>query len=542
MADEPKKIVGFPILKIRLHALIANDPVVTKTAAAVASVLLDELRGADQVVRMESKEIGRRIDRGRRQTSEAIGILDGRWIVVRRRKHWPSEYSFPLLTDPAALNERYNSMLQDVRNSARQDERKSAPVERPLERADARISAHDDARNSASECADFRTEGSPKPIYSQGAHRLLERLAVIAGLDRHSVTWPPEWRLGRDIVQGWLGKGWSPSLIERVAKKAMRSRRNRPARHGPPDTPAYFEKAIEQELSRKTANPSAAPVRTELHIPAGKSSHATRALADLEARKAAKAGVSEMAIAALQAPIAGADEAAAAAFTGPHILRVEKWGRTAGLAPGEARDLVAELLAACRHFPESSAQRETHFGQLFDIAGRKYGVTDREKIEWLRGQIPKLKADPMYWPRERPEIRDRTRRDRILKLIKAAPGQQADIAYLMRKTGWTRDAVVNLTRRLCDDGELVRVAPGVFTLRGLGASHVSAREQILAFFDAAPPDAEYKTVELAEKLGRTRLAIDGALHGHGALVRDGMVICVRRGVFKRAPTTREATA
>ncbi len=213
---------------------------------------------------------------------------------------------------------------------------------------------------------------------------------------------------------------------------------------------------------------------------------------------------------------------------------MEKWGKTIGMAAGEAKRLVAELFAA------AGPARQPHVPELIEMAGRKYGVIDREKIEWLRGQISKLKAHPLYWPRERPEIQDRTRRDLILKLIKAVPGKQADFAYLMRKTGWTLDSVKNQVRRLCDDGELVRVAPGLFTLPGLGTVHVPAREAILAWYRSQPPGTEAKAVELADMLGRPRQAIDAALHGNGRLVADGLVICVRRGVFVLAPHARDA--
>lgn len=217
------------------------------------------------------------------------------------------------------------------------------------------------------------------------------------------------------------------------------------------------------------------------------------------------------------------------------IPTVEKWGKLARppLARGEAQTLVSELYAAAGL--HGQRWRQTSFGKVFEICARKYGLVDHEKIKWLRWCINKFNDpdDPTWFPRERPEIRDRHRRDRVLDIVRGASDHRADIAHLMRRTKWTRDAVVNLTRRLCGDGELVRIAPGVFTLPGLGTAHVPARERIVAWFDAQPSNFEAKTIEIAAALDLPRQAVDSALHGHGALVRDGLIKAVRRGVFAR---------
>src|ERR1700719_5351811 len=100
MTDGPTKKTSFPVLKIRLLALINYDPVNTSLAKAIAQVLVDELRGPDKTVTIDSLEIGRRVGRcSRTQISEAIGIL-GPWTKVKRRKHGWSEYGFPLIRDP----------------------------------------------------------------------------------------------------------------------------------------------------------------------------------------------------------------------------------------------------------------------------------------------------------------------------------------------------------------------------------------------------------------------------------------------------------
>jgi hypothetical protein len=223
------------------------------------------------------------------------------------------------------------------------------------------------------------------------------------------------------------------------------------------------------------------------------------------------------------------------------VLQLERWGRRTrhwpGLEAGEARQIAAELIDAVLPMP----WRLEGLSDLVAIARRKYGVTARERIDWVREQIRLMKDNPRHFPRERPEIRDRTRRERILAIVRAAPDQRVSIAYLMRKTRWTRDAVANLTRRLCDpsedggDAELLRLSPGVFTLPGLGEQHVPAAKAVLTWFESQPPETEVKALQLAEAIGRTRQAVDSALHGNGALIKNGQVICVRRGVFKMAP-------
>jgi hypothetical protein len=165
---------------------------------------------------------------------------------------------------------------------------------------------------------------------------------------------------------------------------------------------------------------------------------------------------------------------------------------------------------------------------------------DHEKIEWLRKQIIELKKGPTNFPRERPEIRDRSRRDRILELTNQAPDKKADYAYYMVKTGWTLDAVKNLVRRLRGDQELIDIAPGLFTLPGLGVAHIPTHEAIMAWVDCQPAGTEVKAVQLAKLLGRKLTAINGAIHGHGALVADGKLRLVRRGVFVRGDCTPAA--
>lgn len=234
-----------------------------------------------------------------------------------------------------------------------------------------------------------------------------------------------------------------------------------------------------------------------------------------------------------EAPQAPRSTNDAASPTPQQVFSMQKWGRLARppLDPEEAKNFVDELFAA-------SGVHQPYFNELFEIAGRKHGVVDHEKIEWFRWVLRKLTERPSWWPYERPEIRDRSRRDRLLKIIDAAPDGKADISRLMKKTRWTRDAVVNHTRRLCDDNELIRLAPGLFTRPGRGVAHIPAREQVLALMEAAPQDTEFKAAEMSKMLGRPRQAIDSALHGHGALIADNKVICVRRGVFKLAPFPR----
>lgn len=104
----------------------------------------------------------------------------------------------------------------------------------------------------------------------------------------------------------------------------------------------------------------------------------------------------------------------------------------------------------------------------------------------------------------------------------------------MSRLGRTRDSIVSLTRRLVDEQLIVRTGPGQFTLPGNGEAHVPAHEQIVTWFKSQLPGMEAKATDIAAALGRTRQAIDVALHGHGQLVAKGIVIVVKRGVFKLA--------
>jgi hypothetical protein len=238
-----------------------------------------------------------------------------------------------------------------------------------------------------------------------------------------------------------------------------------------------------------------------------------------------------------QTALAPANEPALPPTTAPadfgrQLFLMQKWGKLARppLGAEEALQLITSLYAAAGpHRP---------VGRIFDMIGRRYGIVDHEKVEWLRLQVREMANDPQYYPRSRPGIVNRTNLDAVLKIVKEAPGSKADIAYIMRKSRKSRDSVVNLTRRLVGEGELVRVVPGVFVLPGLGEAHIPAHKAVMAIIEAAPPGMEFKAVELAKMLGRSRQAIDGALHGRGALVADGRVMCVRRGVFVGAAFPR----
>ena len=213
----------------------------------------------------------------------------------------------------------------------------------------------------------------------------------------------------------------------------------------------------------------------------------------------------------------------------PMLQRLEKWGRTCAFEPGEARRLLADL------FEAAGPGRQEHVPELFEMCVRKCGVVDREKIDWLRKQLELIRRNPVYWPRERPEFRDDTSRNAMLKVIRQAPGQTADIATMMKRMGRTRDGIVNLTRRLIDEHLIVRIGPGQFTLPGnTGAKQPasSAVRAILDWFRSQPPGTCAKATQIAAALGRNRQAIDSALNGYGQMVKKGLVIAVKRGVFK----------
>jgi hypothetical protein len=221
-----------------------------------------------------------------------------------------------------------------------------------------------------------------------------------------------------------------------------------------------------------------------------------------------------------------------AKITGPLLLRLEGWGRNARFKPGDARRLLADL------FDAAGPARQRHVPSLFEMCVRKAGIVDRDKIAWLRKQVAEIRRNDAYFPRERPEIRDDRARNAVLAVIREAPSQTADIGTLMKRLGRTRDAIVGLTRRLIDEQLIVRVGPGQFTLPG-NASHeavanalVSTAEQVMAWFKAQPPGTCAKAVDIAAAIGRTRQAVDSALHGNGQLIKRGAIIQAARGLFK----------
>ena len=55
-----------------------------------------------------------------------------------------------------------------------------------------------------------------------------------------------------ELVGAWLDRGWTADLCERAIIKALRSKLYRSARYAPPETPGYFEPAIEEEIAIRT--------------------------------------------------------------------------------------------------------------------------------------------------------------------------------------------------------------------------------------------------------------------------------------------------
>src|SRR5215831_17213270 len=113
------------------------------------------------------------------------------------------------------------------------------------------------------------------------------------------------------------------------------------------------------------------------------------------------------------------------------VDRMQRWGKfeKPPIGPEQARAFVEELDDAIG--PDRKKYFGISVGQIFDMAGRKFGVTDHDKIEWLRMVLHNLKTKPAYVPQERPEIRNRTKRDKLLALILAAPNKLATIPYLV---------------------------------------------------------------------------------------------------------------
>jgi hypothetical protein len=221
-----------------------------------------------------------------------------------------------------------------------------------------------------------------------------------------------------------------------------------------------------------------------------------------------------------------------AKITGPLLLRLEGWGRNAGFKNGDARRLLADLFDAC------GPARQHHIPTLFEMCVRKAGVVDRDKIAWLRKQVAEIQRNDAYFPRERPEIRDDRSRNAVMKVIREAPCQVADIGTLMMKMKRSRDAIVGLTRRLIDEQLIVRVGMGQFTLPGNASPEVvanaleSAADQVVAWFKAQPPGMQARAVDIVKAIGRPRTAVDSALHGNGKLIKKGAILQVSRGLFR----------
>jgi len=194
-----------------------------------------------------------------------------------------------------------------------------------------------------------------------------------------------------------------------------------------------------------------------------------------------------------------------------------------GLWGDDAQKLVAELVAA-------AGSDELAVVELFKLAAKKKHYSDRQKIDWLWKQVPELKKNQDYRPVRRVDKEDRPKRDLVLKIIRDAPNRRADISFIRRKTGWTRDSVAKLVQYLKEDGEIICTEkPGMFTLQGLGAPHVTAREAVRALM--APSGKEWTIEQLVRQIGGGRGRIDSALFN---LKGEGDVACPRRGVYKWA--------
>jgi len=121
------------------------------------------------------------------------------------------------------------------------------------------------------------------------------------------------------------------------------------------------------------------------------------------------------------------------------IAKVTKWGRSARppLNPGETKALVAEAFIAAGTF--GASWRQERFNEVFELSAYKWRSRSSGGIKYLQRAIAEFKKSPTWFPRTIPEFYDRTRRDRILQIVRTAPGQRANIALLMKETRWNRD-------------------------------------------------------------------------------------------------------
>jgi hypothetical protein len=208
-----------------------------------------------------------------------------------------------------------------------------------------------------------------------------------------------------------------------------------------------------------------------------------------------------------------------AAPTGRQMFLLQKWGAS----PGDAFDLINQLQSA------AGSQRAVHIDQLFNRMENCREWDGGRRVAWLEHQARKMASNPVFWPPARAR-RAITGTDLVIKALREARSNRATKAELVRKTGKSANAIAALTPIMVRNGDIVRLAPGVYALPKPSASQNlwrPAQEALMEALAAAPGNAA-TIAELIVRTSRGRSALDAAIY---RLIEAGRIVRVRRGVF-----------
>jgi DNA-binding HxlR family transcriptional regulator len=178
--------------------------------------------------------------------------------------------------------------------------------------------------------------------------------------------------------------------------------------------------------------------------------------------------------------------------TGRWMLLVQHWG-------GSVEEAIEIVTRVCVAAGAIGTLRRARVGDLFErMATRHSWLGGRRKIEWLEDEAASMEADPMYWPRSRPDLATSNVRiiKRILSVLESGPKTKSEIR---RATRITLPSLRCRLARLVREGAVKRIRPGLYDLSRDGArSHVPVSHAVVELLKRGP----MKFLELKRAVGR----------------------------------------
>jgi len=139
-----------------------------------------------------------------------------------------------------------------------------------------------------------------------------------------------------------------------------------------------------------------------------------------------------------------------------------------------------------------------------------------------------MTANPVYWPEAR-GAREVTNRNIVIGIMRASPKDQLTTREIAKGTRKPIVAVRSLLTPMANDGEIIRVKPGVFALPERARAQAPYRGGRKAVLDALNEAAGHMTTaQLVSATGLPRSTIDAA---NFRLVEERQIFRVRPGVF-----------